>query len=211
MTAVLITDQFFPDRRFQAPMDAAALKNYPILERVGFFPIERETTTGLKNFLRDCRSILSKSDTVLWLTPTGRFADVRESASFMGGLSHLVETTTQVTLLSVAVEYPFWNERFPELLIEFGPFIASVELPASKQERTAWLENRLKQVQLSLAEKSIARSPNAFETMAIGVSGVGGLYDFFRRFTAIFRGKRYQLRHEVAADVLPKETRSLDS
>ena len=192
-------------------MDAAALKNYPILERVGFFPVERQTATGLKDFLRNSRSILSKSDTVLWVTPTGRFADVREPAPFMGGLAHLVDATTQVTLLPVAVEYLFWNERFPELLIEFGPFITSDELPDSKQERTALLENRLQQAQSSLAGKSIARNPDAFETISIGQSGVGGFYDLFRRFTAIFRGKRYQLRHERSEDVLHTQTRSLNS
>jgi hypothetical protein len=51
MTGVLMTDLLFPERhRFAAPMDAEALKSYPILERLGFFAVERERPPARRIF-----------------------------------------------------------------------------------------------------------------------------------------------------------------
>ncbi len=201
MTAVLITDHFFTDRRFQAPMDATAIKNYPIFQRLGFFPLDRETQGGLRDFLRTCRKLLANSRTILWVAPTGRFADIREQAAFMGGLGHISGFDQQIVLLPIAVEYTFWNERFPELLIEFGPLIRSADLPESKSERTATFARSLAKAQESLAEKAIARNPDAFVTISMGQSGIGGFYDFLRRIAAFLKGDRFHGRHDSTTKV----------
>ena len=208
MTAVLVTDEFFPKRRFHAPMDAVALKKYPILEKLGFFPLDRDTNAGLKDFLRHAQKLLEDDSTIFWLTPTGRFTDIRDRAPFMGGLGHITKAEPLVSVLPVAVEYTFWNERYPELLIEFGPVLYTDTLPLDKAERSLMLEEALTRVQASLAQKAIKRSPEGFTTIALGQSGVGGMYDWLRRATAFLTGRTFQSRHESTAVKPPQATRS---
>ena len=172
MTVVLLTDQLFPGRRFAAPMDAEALKRYPTLGHLGFFPIARDSVAGAKEFLKTGQTLLKSADTIMWLSPTGKFNDVREATPFMQGLGHLVERNFAGSLFPMAIEYTFWNERSPELLVQFGA-----------------------QTQASLAQLSIARDPSAFTTVMIGKSGIGGVYDAGRRLMAWVQGKRFQGRH----------------
>lgn len=195
MTGVLMTDLLFPGRKFAAPMDAEALKNYPILERLGFFSVERDTASGAKEFLRTSRELLKDSKTILWLTPAGKFHDIRQPASFMNGLSHLVDSQFPGTALPMAIEYTFWKERCPELLVRFGSPVICAKLSIDRDARTLALEHTLTTTQAPLAELAIARNPAAFTTLAIGRAGIGGLYDFWRRMIAGLRGRSFQNRH----------------
>lgn len=195
MTGVLMTDLLFPGRRFAAPMDAEALKNYPILERLGFFSVERDTVSGAKEFLRTSRELLKNFHTILWLTPAGKFHDIRQPAPFMNGLSHLVDSEFSGTALPMAIEYTFWNERSPELLVRFGTPVDCAHLSKDRDARTLELENALAMTQASLAELAIARDSAGFTTLAMGRAGVGGVYDFWRRMMASLRGRRFQDRH----------------
>lgn len=195
MTGVLMTDLLFSTRRFAAPMDAEALRSYPILERLGFFSVERESTSGAKEFLRISRELLKNPQTILWLTPAGKFHDVRQPASFMNGLSHLVDSKFHGTALPMAIEYTFWNERSPELLVHFGSPLNCAGLSTDRDVRTSELEHALVATQAKLAERAIARDPAGFTTLAMGRAGVGGLYDFWRRVIAGLRGRKFQDRH----------------
>ena len=196
MTAVLMTDLLFPGRRFAAPMDLEALRRYPVLERLGFFPVERDTASGAKEFLRTSRDLLGNPQTILWLTPAGRFHDIRQSAPFMNGLSHLVDSEFSGTALPMAIEYTFWNERSPELLVHFGSPVVCSALSAERETRTLELEQALAGTQALLTDLAIARNPVAFTTLSVGRSGVGGLYDLWRRLAAGIRGQKFQDRHQ---------------
>lgn len=198
MVMVLMNDTFFPERRLAVPVDAAALKQYPILNRLGFFAVDRESTSGLKRFLHDAQTVLADGNAVLWITPAGRFEDVREKPAFMPGLGHLVHNGFAGSVLPMAIEYTFWNERFPEMLIEFGEPLPAEELQGGKSRTTAHLEHRLAETQRSLAEKVIARNPSAFETLSVGKAGVGGAYGWFQQATAIVTGRKHRLRHDTA-------------
>ena len=206
MTGVLMTDLLFSERRFVAPMDAHALRRYPILERLGFFPVERDTTRGAREFLRHSRQLLSASDAILWVTPSGKFHDVRQPASFMAGLTHVVHQEFEGWALPMAVEYTFWNERSPELLVRFGKPLSAVDLPSDREARTLWLERSLAETQADLAAASIARDAKLFTTLLTGRAGVGGLYDLWRRLSATVRRERFSKRHSNDS-TLPMEPR----
>lgn len=203
MTGVLITDRLFPERRFFAPIDGEALSRYPILNRLGFYPVSQASAASAKQFLQHSRALLKSPNTMLWLTPTGKFSDVRRSDSFMSGLSSLVDRNYTGTLLAMAIEYTFWNERYPELLVEFAPPIDCSALPADRAERTRLLEACLAGTQSSLAKRAIARDPAAFSTFSIGNAGIGGLYDAWRRLSAWMRGKPFHARHTEADPLAP--------
>lgn len=203
MTGVLITDQLFPGKRFFAPIDADALSRYPILNRLGFYPVSQASAASAKQFLQHSRTLLKAPDTMLWLTPTGRFSDVRRTDSFMSGLSSLVDRNYTGTLLAMAIEYTFWNERYPELLVEFAPPIDCSALPADRAERTHFLETCLARTQSELAQRAITRDAAAFSTLSIGNAGIGGLYDAWRRLSAWVRGKPFHARHTESDRLTP--------
>jgi 1-acyl-sn-glycerol-3-phosphate acyltransferase len=195
MTAVLMTDLMFPERDFAAPMDAEALRSYPVLERLGFFPVQRETYGGVRAFLHTSRELLKSPKTILWLTPTGQFHDARQPRPFLNGLSCLVDHDFPGSAVPVAIEYTFWNERSPELLLQFGSAVKIYELPQDRAARTIELERALKTAQSRLAELAIARDPDRFTTVALGRAGIGGIYDIWRRLHARMQGRPFQDRH----------------
>jgi len=199
MAAVLFTDLLLHGRKFAAPMDAAALTRYPILERLGFFGVERESAAGAREFLRQSRRVLEHGQTALWITPAGRFHDVREVVPFQSGLSHLVDRSFVGSVLPMALEYVFWNERRPELLARFGPAIDCRGLPEERAERTAFLEQRLAEQQTELTRQALERSGAGFERLLAGASGIGGVYDAWRRLTCWLRGGNFDARHETSA------------
>ncbi len=203
MTCVLLTDQLFPGRCMAVPMDSVALAKYPILERVGFFSIARDSASGARDFLRISRELLQAPDVILWLTPTGKFCDVRQPASFMPGLSHLVDREFAGTLLTIAIEYTFWNEQSPEMLIEIASPLDCQTLPYERELRTRMLEECMAKTQAALALRAIARDHSAFSTLIIGRSGIGGLYDGWRRLSAWLRGQPFQGRHEAPEISVP--------
>jgi 1-acyl-sn-glycerol-3-phosphate acyltransferase len=197
MAAVLFTDLLLQGRKFAAPMDAAALARYPVLERLGFFAVERDSAAGAREFLRQSRRVLENGQTALWMTPTGRFHDVREVVPFQPGLSHLVDRSFIGHVLPMALEYVFWNERRPELLARFGPAIDCRTLPEDRAERTAFLEQQLAEQQSELARQALERSGVGFEHLLSGTGGIGGVYDTWRRLTCWLRGGNFDARHET--------------
>lgn len=201
MTAVLLTDLLPGKRRFAAPMDADALRRYPVLEKLGFFPVARNSAAGAREFLRESRRVLADRNTALWITPAGRFHDVREHAAFQPGLSHLVDRDFDGSVLPAAFEYVFWNERRPEMLVRFGAPINCRQLPEDRDARTGALEEELRKQQRVLAELAVARDPNAFQQVLVGRAGIGGVYDLWRRALCWLKGQSFAARHEEISEV----------
>src|ERR1700710_1815988 len=46
MVSVLLAQTLLPERKHYAPMDAVPLKRYPILGKIGIFPVELGTPRG---------------------------------------------------------------------------------------------------------------------------------------------------------------------
>jgi 1-acyl-sn-glycerol-3-phosphate acyltransferase len=195
MVCILLAQTLLPGRKHYAPMDAVPLTRYPILRKLGIFPVELATARGAVQFLRTSEAVL-QSGGVLWVTPQGRFADVRERPlAFKAGLAALAARAPQTTLLPLAVEYTFWNERLPETLLYFAPPV-QIDATAS-DEITQQLEAALEAAMLSLREASMARNPLAFDVLLEGKRGTGGFYAFGRRLRALFGGKGFQEDHSA--------------
>ena len=199
LSAILLHDRYFAPRTFYAPMDARALSSYPIFTKLGFFGIELSSVHGSKEFLRISRRLLSDNQSALWLTPAGRFSDVRERPAFQPGLAHLAATCRNVTVVPLAIEYCFWEERTPELLLEFGAAVSIGErtVRRPKAEWQAEFERAMAAAQDSLASKSIARAYDQFEVLCDGRAGVGGFYEMLRRTLSTWRGKTFRARHHA--------------
>jgi len=195
LIAILLHQTYFAERTAYAPIDQQALDQYPIFRKLGFYGIDLESLEGAKRFLFVTRELLKHPSTAIWMTPGGRFADVRAPTTFEPGLAHLAANVSGVRLVPVALEYTFWEERTPEALVEFGSCVHTAARDLSKEEWQSELERQLAATQASLAQKVISRDPARFDVLLAGSAGVGGWYDFFRRMKAMLLGSRFDPRH----------------
>ena len=118
LVCLLLSREFFPDRTSFAPIDAAMLERYGFFKHLGFFGIEQQTATGARKFLRTMRAILASSRNAVWLTPQGRFMDVRERPlRLQSGLGALATQSQSTLFIPLAIEYAFWTEPRPEILV----------------------------------------------------------------------------------------------
>lgn len=186
-----------PEYRHYGPMDAAALGHYGFFRKLGVFPVEQGTLRGAAGFLRTSMRILSQPNSMLWMTPQGEFTDVRERpVSFKPGLGALVHRMGPCRLLPLAMEYAFWNERLPEILLNFGePLFVEDGGAQSAEAWTAVLEQRMETTLDELASASKQRNAALFQTVTRGGKGVGGMYEAWQRVHARMRGETYKPEH----------------
>lgn len=194
---ILLQASLMPDRIGFGPMDQAALNRYGVLRRMGVFGIDPASRHGASVFLRNGVRILSNPRASLWVTAEGAFTDVRvRPVRLRAGIAHLVRRVPDAVILPLALEYPFWNERFPEALASFGaPIEADPAL--SVGDFTAALEAGLTRAMDALAAESLTRDPARFHSLLRGRAGVGGIYDLWRHATATARGRRFDPHHEA--------------
>ena len=200
MVSILLAERLMPERSHYAPMDAEALARYGILRKVGIFPVEIKTARGAAQFLRTGIAILERGD-VLWVTPQGRFVDARSRPLvFKPGLAALAARVSAVdqgcTVLPLAIEYAFWDERLPEALLRFGDpvQVAPGETAESVQTR---LIDALASTMDQLREMTVRRDPRVFTALSQGRLGAGGFYALGGRLKAILFRRPYQAEHTV--------------
>lgn len=194
---ILLCTRCFPGRPGFGPMDAKALGRYGVLERMGVFGIDLDTTRGAGRFLETALRVLSDERAILWVTAEGAFTDPRlRPVRLRPGIAHLARRVPGAVLLPLAVEYTFWNESRPEALVRFGTAIESGG-ERSVAEWTAYLEGALTAALDGLAAESGTRDAVLFETLLRGNAGVGGIYDLWRRVRAWGSGRRFEASHEV--------------
>jgi diapolycopene oxygenase len=197
LIGMVLSSGLFPHYRHYGPIDARGLARYPFLERLGFFGIEPGTRAGGLHFLRTAQAILSEPFNALWITAEGTFTDPRSRPiRLREGVGHLARRMKNGLLLPLALEYPFWQERYPEALAQFGPPIPAGSETLSVEEWMKRLEKGLERTLDALAASAMARDPAAFETLVGGSVGVGGVYDLWRRFRAFLSGKKFTAAHD---------------
>jgi 1-acyl-sn-glycerol-3-phosphate acyltransferase len=185
-----LKNRFFSGRDAFAPIDAAMLAKYRFFRRLGFFGVPQHSVRGAFEFLRVAEELLRRPNVLLAVTPQGRFVDVRERPlNFASGIGHLAARVRAGVFLPVAVEYAFWEDRFPEVLVHFGSALAAA--PASPREWTARLEQGLAETQDQLATLAQTRDPSGFEIILHGRSGAAAVYDGWRACKAWVRGETF--------------------
>ena len=203
MVCFLLSERLMAQREHFAPMDATALERYPVLKKLGIFGVNVETARGAAQFLRTGLAVLARGG-VLWVTPQGRFVDARvRPLVFKPGLVALATRVARkegaCTLLPLAIEYCFWDERTPECLMEFGEPVR-VENGVSTADLTGRLEGSLMGTMDCLKNRAVQRDAREFETLAVGRAGTGGLYAMGQRAKALVTGRPYRAEHTVIGD-----------
>jgi 1-acyl-sn-glycerol-3-phosphate acyltransferase len=167
LIGLILKAKFFPDYTLFAPIEAAALRRYKILSKIGFFGVEGRSRRGVLEFFKTARAILHDSKHLLAITPHGRFADVRERpVLFQRGLGALAARIRRALFIPVAIEYAFWDQRRPEIFCRFGEPTEVCAEPSGKLNAWHWtavFERRLEIAQDVLAKEVCHRDPDQFE------------------------------------------------
>jgi 1-acyl-sn-glycerol-3-phosphate acyltransferase len=197
LVSMLLSHRFLMDADHYAPMDAEALKRYGVFRRLGLFPVEMGTPRGAAQFMRAANHILSQPDSLLWITPEGHFKDVRaRPVVFKPGLSALLSRLDRVTVVPIAIEYTFWDERLPEILVNCGE---PLHIGDGRAEDAVTWNNLLAHAMTTtldeLASLAAKREAANFETLIAGGSGIGGIYELWQRACATLRGENYKSEH----------------
>lgn len=195
---ILAAESFFPSYESYAPIDAGMLKQYGIFSRIGAFGVNLNTAQGAADFMRAGAEILSSPNRALWIAAQGRFADVRERPlGLKPGIAHLIELTPDCTVIPLGIEYGFWLERGAEAFLAFGaPMRGRDLLGLSRPDRLRRLDEALSTTLDRLSEDVKLRDASRFHSVLEGRSGVGGVYDGWRRLLAALRGRSFDPSHE---------------
>lgn len=195
-----LQNALFANRKAFAPIDALALDKYRFFARLGFFGVEQNSPRGAARFLRTAQGILTQPGSILWLTPQGRFADVRERpVRFKAGLGHLPRHVKRAAFVPLAIEYIHWEERVPEVLCRFGK-IDVLGRDAGfhridESDYTHYFEQQLAATQDALATEVQRRRKDDFEIILRSRSGVGFIYDLWRAMRSALSGQKFQREH----------------
>jgi hypothetical protein len=197
LLCLVLAQRFFPERTHYAPIDSRALARYRFLAHLGFFGITPGTRHGAATFLHLSQALLQQPWTALWLTPAGQLTDPRQRpVHFQPGLGHLARRLNRAVFLPLALEYPFWEERFPEVLACFGQAImVQQKQPWRAQEWTVLLAHHLEAAQEQLAGAACRRERQDFAVLLRGRAGIGGVYDLWRRLRARLGGQTFRQAH----------------
>ncbi|MBP3956422.1 lysophospholipid acyltransferase family protein [Gemmata sp. G18] len=197
----IVLSRAFIDRDQFAAIDAVAVQQYRFFQRLGFVGVDTKSLRGAVEFLRAGAAILSQPRRVFWVTAQGRFTDARERPlGLQSGVGHLAARLNAATVLPIAIEYAFWTERTPEALVRVGEPLKVAEHPGlSGKEWTALIETALTHNLDALNAETMRRDPAAFTELLTGETGVGGVYDSWRRLKSWARGRKFDPAHDQSA------------
>ncbi len=198
LTAILLSRFLERGADHYAPMDALAFSRYGVFDKLGLFPVEQGTPRGAAQFLRTAAQLFTDKNAVLWVTPQGGFTDARSRpVTFRPGLDALLRRAPEVTVLPLAIEYTFWDERLPEALALLGkPLLFSKGRCGAVSETPGeQVAGALGRAQDALAALSAKRDPSLFTPVLAGATGTSGIYGGWQRIRAAVRRERFSGEH----------------
>ena len=204
MAVMLLVRQHFMHRTGYGPIDAVGLAKYRFLEKLGFFGIAMNSRAGAQRFLEVGRAVLDTPGQTLWVTAQGHFVDARvRPVELMPGVAHLARRCggpgkPPAVAVPLALEYPFWEEQRPEMLMAVGEPIALGDRSVSAGDWNTRLEGGLEATMDRLGAAAAARDAAAFTTLLDGQRGVNPVYDLWRRGRAALRGERFEAGHSAS-------------
>ena len=181
IAAVLMKDALMPSRASCSPMDRAQLERFGFFRKMGIFgidPDDAQAAGPMVDYVMD--RMREHPRPTLIITPQGRFADVRAPVEARPGTALLAARMAREgrapRVVGMAVEYPFWIDRKPEMLVRVSDFA----VPADQSRASSWqraIEGGMADNAAALASLSVAREPSRFRTL-VG-SGSGAVHPVF--------------------------------
>jgi 1-acyl-sn-glycerol-3-phosphate acyltransferase len=200
LVGLVLARRFAPSRVLASPIEAAQLRKFRFMRRIGLFGID-PTGRGSLRVLVDhaCSLFEAEPRTLLGLTPQGAFTDVRTPVRLRPGAAavaaRLSASGAEPAAVSIACEYAFWFDKKPDLLIR-----ASTVTEPSRPSTAGWaraIGGAMERDRLALAGLSVSRDEGAFEPL-FGPAGssIHPVYDLLLRLS----GRRPRIRPGGTAD-----------
>ncbi|CAN5528704.1 hypothetical protein BH20VER1_BH20VER1_17070 [soil metagenome] len=184
LICLLLAARFFPGRAAFAPIEAKALQRYRFLGKLGFFGVTVGSARGAAEFLRVGTEVLQLPQNMLWLTPQGKFTDVRaRPVTLQSGLAHLARRSGPAVFLPLAIGTPLFNQQHRDL--------------CGADDWAVTFASALQDAQEALANASLRRNPDEWQVLLRGRAGAAPLYDLWRRLRALVTRQPFQQEHST--------------
>jgi 1-acyl-sn-glycerol-3-phosphate acyltransferase len=194
LVGMVLADRFTPGRTPCAPMDVAQLRRFGFFRRLGLFGIDPQDPRSAGAMREHVLGLFRvQSRPTLWITPQGRFTDVREPIRCRTGSALIAASCERPAVIAVAIEYAFWQDQRPEILIT-AERVAPALVPApegsamqrsSHRQAMHWhraMEEAMATAAGRLSRAVIARDPALFCPLLGGASGrINPVYDLWLR------------------------------
>ncbi len=190
MVGVLVGARFCRERTHLAPMDSVQLRRFSFFRRLGLFGIDPDSPASMDAMLAYVLDrFRSDPSPTLWITPQGEFTDVRDPVHVRPGLaalaSRLAGSGVEVRMVSLAIEYAFWQDARPEL------FVRAAEIAPPGVASTAGWQRTIAAAMQGNADALAAlvrtRDPEAFTDLLGGPeraeTKVHPVYDMYLKLT----------------------------
>jgi Acyltransferase len=162
LVAMLVAQQLCPQRTGCAPMDARELAKFGMLRKLGIFGIDPDNPQSLSAMSRYVLELFAREPRgTLWITPQGRFMDVREPLSLRPGAAAIAARASNIRCVSLAIEYAFWVDQKPEVFTRLAD-ITTPTTPTTAHWHTALLAGMQSNAD-ALATLVRSRNPAHFE------------------------------------------------
>ncbi|MBX3388223.1 MAG: lysophospholipid acyltransferase family protein [Phycisphaeraceae bacterium] len=163
LLSLALHSHFTPAREPMAPMDASQLRKFGIFKRIGIFGIDPDEPKSLEKMSAYVAARFATNPLcTLWITPQGRFTDVRAPIEIRPGGAAIAAKTAGIVVLALAIEYAFWTDQKPEVFVGWRP----VHVPPGRENSTpAWhraILDSMKENNRLLSEAVISRDPAKF-------------------------------------------------
>lgn len=182
LLCVFLGGRYLAQRTPLAPMDISMLRKFGLFRKLGLFGVEPDDPRAIRQMQRYAaeRFALDPRPT-LWITPQGRFCDVRAPMVLRPGAASIAARTPNLRCVCIAAEYGFWLDQKPEIFLRF----AGVR-PPERPTTAAWhrrLTEAMSANGAALAALVTARSPAPFTTLAGAGASINPIYDLWLRVT----------------------------
>ena len=160
-----------------APIDEAMLRKFRLFAYCGLFGVDPDSPASLSRLADySAREFAREPRSTLWITPQGRFVDVRSPMALRPGVGVVAHRALGPKVAVLAIEYGFWTDQRPEAFLSARPVDAPAEVSARGWHRA--IESALGAACRDLADTVMTRDPARFETV-FGGSGatINPIYD----------------------------------
>jgi 1-acyl-sn-glycerol-3-phosphate acyltransferase len=183
--SVYLSDCFCPEREGCAPMDTSQLRKFNFFRNLGLFGIDPDNPQSLRAMSEYVAQVFAHdARPTLWITPQGKFADVRAPLQVRPGAATIAAAHPGARVIAVAIEYAFWLDQRPEVFVR----LERVEHPESGSV-LRWhraISLAMKNNAARLAAGVIARDPGAFTLMCGGDAPRTNIfYDLWQRIRGV--------------------------
>lgn len=188
LVGMWLGDRLTPTRPIVGPMELAQLKKFSLFRRLGIFGIDPDEPAALRAMAEYLERVFAEAPrSAFWLTPQGQFADVREPVRIRPGAGAAAVRLGDVVVAAVAVEYVFWTDQRPELLVR----AMTVEAPggAARGSTASWtrvMQSAMQSNADALAALARTRDAGQFETLEGGGSAkINPVFDLWLKLRGV--------------------------